>query len=794
MAASFFYADIKTDELQVHGHNPGIPAQIELLDASASNVITLKAPLSLSQPSVSITLPANVSNTNSLMMNTGGAGVLELITPTGDMSMANYGAFTLNSISNTATVTSAANISLLSGRQLNFGTANISYDANTNIILSGSNQVIAKLGGQQVFTATYTGGNALINMGSISGESGIGFKNTTNGQIQVRPNTTESWSDLATHLANLGDVQISGLANNNALLYNSTSGKWFNSQFDGALGYYGSFYDTSVQTNAGLTAANAMRFNTTAEAHGVSIVNNSNITVAHAGVYNIQFSAQVENLSSGTHDINIWLAKNGTNESNTDTKVTLVGNNAKSVAAWNFVLTLNANDYLILYWSCTDSTQTQLTAEGTASNPTRPAIPSVILTVTQVINIQDSTLRMGDLLNVNDTAKTGNSIIQFNSGTNQYEAVSNLTINTGNLIKFGTTANISSPVTGNLTIQGSNIDLIVPNGNEIHAHNNLRVTGTLFMDGNNTSNISAPTASNLDLNAANLNLIGSSRIINKVGGQTVFSVNYIGSNALINMGSTYGESGIGFKNTSGGQIQVKPNSGSSWSNIVTHLPNLGDVQISGLANNNILTYNTTSSKWVNQANIYVKGSSDSNGLALIPGTDNKASLYVDWQPGTNIVSYPASLAISANGNIKWAAVFNNTKGDSTLNEYIAFARNGVKTGAISNNSTGTAYVTTSDYRLKSNVSPMTNGLYIVNQMKPVNFTWISTGANDSGFIAHELQTVVPSAVTGEKDELAPDGTPEYQGVDTSMLICYMVDAIKQLSSRVSQLEAQMSNI
>jgi hypothetical protein len=691
---------------------------------------------------------------------------------------------------------------------------------------------------------------------------------------------------MVARLDNLQDVNITSVSNNQVLVYNSAQSRWVNSNSVGQLGYYGSFYDTTTQLSDGLTSAMPMRLNTTAEAYGVSIVGTSNIKVANAGVYNVQFSAQLENTSSGKHDVNIWLTKNGINESNTDTKVTLVGNNAKDVAAWNFVLSLNANDYITLYWACTDSTNIQLTAAGPSVSPTRPAIPSVIVTVSQITNIQDGTLRLGDLLNVNDTTKTSNSLIQYNSAQSQWQSVSNITLDTGNLLKFGSTANISAPATGNLTLQGSNIDLIVANGNEVHVHNNLRVTGTLYMDGNNNSNISAPTASNLDLKAGNVNITGtrliscfgnvsigqankllfgstanisapvngnltiqssnidlivangnevhvhnnlrvtgnvfigsgntsnisapttsnldinsgnvnvnaSSQIINRVAGQTVYTANYVGSNSIINMGSTSGESGIGFKNTSGGQIQVKPNSSASWTNLVTHLSNLGDVSLSTLSNNNILTYNSTSAKWVNQANVYVRGTSDSNGLALIPGSDNRASVYVDWQPGSNIVSYPAALTVSANGAGKWAAAFNNSKGDNTLNEYIAFARNGVKTGAISNNSTGTAYVTTSDYRLKSNVSPLTNGLYTVNLMNPVNFTWNSTEASDSGFIAHELQSIVPGAVTGQKDELTPDGTPEYQGVDTSMLVCYMVSAIKELASRVSQLESQMSNI
>ena len=602
--ASFFYADIKTDELQVHGHNPSIPAQIELLDANASNMVILKAPVNLSQPSISITLPASVSNTNSLMMNTGGTGALELIAPSGDLSMANYGAFTINGISNTSSITSSANIGLASNRQLNLGTANIGYDANANVIMSGSNQFITRINGQQVMSATYTNNNSFINMGSTSGESGIGFKNTSGGQIQVKPNSSTSWTDIVTNLSNCNDVAISNLANNNALLYNSTTGKWFNSQFDGALGYYGSFYDTTIQTSAGLTSANPMKLNTTAEAHGVSLLGTSNVKVEHSGVYNIQFSAQLENTSAGTQPVDIWLTKNGNNESNTNTKVTLVGNNSKNVAAWNFVLTLNANDYITLYWTCTTSTNIQLTAEAASSSPSRPAIPSLIVTVSQIINIQDSTLRLGDLLNVNDTTKTSNSLIQYNSAQSQWQSVSNITLDTGNLLKFGSTANVSCPVNGNLTINSSNIDLIVPNGNEVHVHNNLRVTGTLFMDGNSTSNISAPTASNLDLKAGNVNIVSTSQIINQVAGQTIYSANYVGSNSIINMGSTSGESGIGFKNTSAGQIQVKPNSSASWTNLATHLSNLGDVTISTPANTNALIYNSGTSRWVNRAITY----------------------------------------------------------------------------------------------------------------------------------------------------------------------------------------------
>jgi len=77
--------------------------------------------------------------------------------------------------------------------------------------------------------------------------------------------------------------------------------------------YYGSFYSTVDQTNAGATSANKMAYNTTDLSNGVSIVSDSRITMANAGVYNIQFSAQLDKTDSGDDTVQIWLQKNGSN-------------------------------------------------------------------------------------------------------------------------------------------------------------------------------------------------------------------------------------------------------------------------------------------------------------------------------------------------------------------------------------------------------------------------------------------------------------------------------------------------
>ena len=153
--------------------------------------------------------------------------------------------------------------------------------------------------------------------------------------------------------------------------------------YDNGARWHGSFYDTADQPNAGATATNKVQLNTTDLSAGVSIVSNSRITIANAGIYNIAFSAQIAKTDSGTDTIQIWLCKNGDPVANSNTELTLVGNQARSVAAWNFFVRAAAGDYYEICWH-SDDTAIFLDAAGTASNPTRPAIPSVILTVNQI--------------------------------------------------------------------------------------------------------------------------------------------------------------------------------------------------------------------------------------------------------------------------------------------------------------------------------------------------------------------------------------------------------------------------
>jgi hypothetical protein len=154
------------------------------------------------------------------------------------------------------------------------------------------------------------------------------------------------------------------------------------------LGHWGAFSDTSNQLINNAATAFPVKFNTTDGSDGVSVQNDlsgnkTRITVANAGVYNIQFSLQLDKTDGNDDLVNIWLSKDGTNVPNSNTQVTVLGNGGKMVAAWNLVLQLTAGQYVQLMCQSPD-TAMRIIASGEQSSPARPAVPSAILTVTQV--------------------------------------------------------------------------------------------------------------------------------------------------------------------------------------------------------------------------------------------------------------------------------------------------------------------------------------------------------------------------------------------------------------------------
>jgi hypothetical protein len=176
---------------------------------------------------------------------------------------------------------------------------------------------------------------------------------------------------------------------------------------------------------------------------------------------------------------------------------------------------------------------------------------------------------------------------------------------------------------------------------------------------------------------------------------------------------------------------------------------------------------------------------DSGGAVRIGATSSIINEGVFGVNGSGNVMTVKTTDGGANSMLVWNA------GTSGTRNLIGFLTNTTYTsvGTISTNGSSTTYATSSDYRLKENVQPMQNALDTVAQLNPVTYTWKADGSAGQGFIAHELQAVVPDCVSGEKDAVDAEGNPQYQGVDTSFLVATLVKAVQELTARIAALEA-----
>jgi hypothetical protein len=122
---------------------------------------------------------------------------------------------------------------------------------------------------------------------------------------------------------------------------------------------------------------------------------------------------------------------------------------------------------------------------------------------------------------------------------------------------------------------------------------------------------------------------------------------------------------------------------------------------------------------------------------------------------------------------------------------VYFTRDNVLVGAISVTGSATTYATSSDYRLKNTIAPMTGALEKVALLKPCTYKWNADGSDGEGFIAHELAEVVPQCVTGQKDAVDAEGKPQYQGIDTSFLVATLTAAIQEQQAIINSLKARL---
>ena len=150
---------------------------------------------------------------------------------------------------------------------------------------------------------------------------------------------------------------------------------------------YGAFQDSTDQAAASTTAAYAITYNTTDYANGITLTNSSRLNVSNPGVYNIQFSIQFANDDTQIQDDDVWFRKNGTDVAGSNSKFSVPnshgGTDGHLIAALNFFIELAANDYVEIMWA-TSSTLVTIEHLAAQTTPTRPATPSVIVTMTYV--------------------------------------------------------------------------------------------------------------------------------------------------------------------------------------------------------------------------------------------------------------------------------------------------------------------------------------------------------------------------------------------------------------------------
>jgi hypothetical protein len=295
-----------------------------------------------------------------------------------------------------------------------------------SVIQINSNTALSVQSGGTGLSTIPTNGQLLIGNGAgytldtLTPGAGIAVTNAA-GAITVINTGVLSWAGGVTGLtpatATTGNVTLSGLLNvanggtgqstytNGQLLIGNTTGNTLGkSTLTAGSGIaitngpasvtiasdkaYGSFYDTTTQSAAALTVT-AITFNSTELSYNVSIgTPTSRFVVAKAGIYNIQFSAEISNPSAAIDDVTIWLRQNGVNIPNS---AGIVGTpskhgaiNGHTIIGWNYILQAAANDYFELYWITDNGTTQILTYPASTVAPIHPQAPSMILTVQQV--------------------------------------------------------------------------------------------------------------------------------------------------------------------------------------------------------------------------------------------------------------------------------------------------------------------------------------------------------------------------------------------------------------------------
>jgi hypothetical protein len=340
----------------------------------------------------------------------------------------------------------------------------------------------------------------------------------------------------------------------------------------------------------------------------------------------------------------------------------------------------------------------------------------------------------------------------------------------------GSTNNIVNDASGNVGI-GNNLG--VGTTTPAASVSVTKQTTTLSGTGNAYGLYMYPTSSGL----AYIDAVTSTSGNTSLGFRTYNNGTYNDAVRIDNSGNV----GIGTTSPSTTLQVSKGAAGTSYAIYVDNAAGGGGTNVAGIgfSNGGVLKSSITSAVFNNDWMAFNVGGSGTTERARI---DSSGNFYVSGS-GSNT---------SGTG---WAGALTNPVGSISIarngSNVLAFFHTsnaggigGSPVGTISITTTATTYSTSSDYRLKNSVVPMTTGLSTVSALKPVTYKWNADNSDGEGFIAHELQEVVPLAVTGSKDAVDEDGKPIHQGVDYSKIVVHLVAAIQELKVQNDELKAK----
>ena len=365
-------------DLRINGGAIQNPGGTNAITLTSSNATTTIVGDNLNFNNAAGNNSINFNNTaKTITMNSGSIGLLSL----GDVNIVKMGStfqsafvpgFKYTGLASSSTLTYNGTLFEMSARwkassgtstyappQTDWGMGAFQFSADNST--TGTNQLVAaqiRVAATENWDATHYGTKITLDANALG----------TGGGKQIAsfsPETTTFKSDLLT-LQNSAAVNLVG----GKIVYGRQ---------------YIEAYSTVNQTNPVANAENLMSFNNTGISNGISIVTNgttlTRITMSTAGIYNIQFSAQLNQTTGGAHNAFIWLKKNGTAVANTAGDTRVAGNGDRIMAAWNYIVSAAAGDYYELAWAADD---TAVLLDYVAAAGVVPAVPSVILTVVPV--------------------------------------------------------------------------------------------------------------------------------------------------------------------------------------------------------------------------------------------------------------------------------------------------------------------------------------------------------------------------------------------------------------------------